>query len=75
MLLSNSTILEIRTLRKELLKIFELREFAKVAEFKDPSLSLVVPDFYVNTVFSFLILTFVRQLLNLFFMREMSQSL
>ncbi|GES67478.1 hypothetical protein SCEPF1_0005004900 [Saccharomyces cerevisiae] len=51
MLLSKSTILEIRTLRKELLKIFELREFAKVAEFKDPSLSLVVPDFLCEYCF------------------------
>lgn len=51
MLLSQSTTLEIRTLRKELLKIFEIREFAKVAEFKNPSTSLVVPDFLCEHCF------------------------
>lgn len=45
MMLNKSTILEVRKLRKELLKIFEIREFAKVSEFKDPSATLVINGF------------------------------
>lgn len=44
MLLSEKTNLEVRTLRKELLNIFEIREFDKVAEFENPSYSLVLPN-------------------------------
>ncbi|CCF58037.1 hypothetical protein KAFR_0D03890 [Kazachstania africana CBS 2517] len=45
MLLSQKTLLEARELRKELLKIFEIREFAKISEFKDPSLSMPINGF------------------------------
>ncbi|SCU95828.1 LAFA_0G02542g1_1 [Lachancea sp. 'fantastica'] len=42
MLLSEEQTLEVRGLRKNLLKIFEVREFDWEAEFKDPSASLKV---------------------------------
>ncbi|KAK5774182.1 hypothetical protein RI543_004469 [Arxiozyma heterogenica] len=45
MLLGTNTTLEVRQLRKDLLKIFEVREFAKVAEFKNPSMSLEINGF------------------------------
>ncbi|CCD25732.1 DNA polymerase epsilon catalytic subunit NDAI_0F04140 [Naumovozyma dairenensis CBS 421] len=45
MLLSKKTTLEVRELRKEVLKIFDIREFAKISEFKDPSTSLVIDGF------------------------------
>ncbi|AET37355.1 DNA polymerase epsilon catalytic subunit Ecym_1099 [Eremothecium cymbalariae DBVPG len=42
LLLSKDHTLEVRALRKELLKVFEIREFDIIAEFKNPSASLVV---------------------------------
>ncbi|CCE62107.1 hypothetical protein TPHA_0B04380 [Tetrapisispora phaffii CBS 4417] len=45
MLLSTKTTLEVRELRKELLKIFEIREFEKKSEFQNPSSSLVINCF------------------------------
>lgn len=45
MLLSTNTTLEVRQLRKDLLKIFEVREFAKIADFKNPSMSLEIDGF------------------------------
>lgn len=42
LLLSKSTTLEVRQLRKEVLKFLEIREFAKEAEFQNPSDSLVI---------------------------------
>ena len=45
MLLGSSTLLEVRQLRKDLLKIFEIREFAKVADFKNPNMSLEINGF------------------------------
>ena len=45
MLLSEKTTLEVRALRKELLKIFEVREFDKTSEFNNPSSILVVNGF------------------------------
>lgn len=44
-LLSTNQLLEGRALRKELLKVFEMREFDKLSEFKDPSKSLIIPNF------------------------------
>ena len=43
--LSSNHLLEGRALRKELLKTFEIREFDRLAEFKDPSTSFVIPSF------------------------------
>lgn len=45
MLLCRKQTLEVRALRRELLKIFEIREFDWESEFKDPSASLVVNNF------------------------------
>lgn len=45
MMLSSKTILEVRQLRKDLLKIFEIREFAKLAEFNPPTRNLVINGF------------------------------
>ena len=45
LLLSPVHVLEGRALRKELLKIFEMREFDRIAEFKDPSTSFIIPSF------------------------------
>ncbi|KAL3235791.1 DNA polymerase epsilon catalytic subunit [Nakaseomyces bracarensis] len=42
LLLCKNTTLEVRSLRKEVLKILEIREFAKEAEFKNPADSLIV---------------------------------
>ncbi|SCW03082.1 LAFE_0G02542g1_1 [Lachancea fermentati] len=42
MMLSKKRTLEVRTLRKQLLKIFEIGEFDWESEFRDPSSSLVV---------------------------------
>ncbi|KAM3161469.1 DNA polymerase epsilon catalytic subunit [Lachancea thermotolerans] len=44
MMLSKTQTLEVRSLRKELLKIFEVREFDWESEFKDPSYSLKVSN-------------------------------
>ena len=43
--LSSNHLLEGRAVRKELLKTFEIREFDRLAEFKDPSTSFVIPSF------------------------------
>lgn len=51
MLLSKSNILEVRELRKELLKIFEVREFDSRADFINPSTSLVVGGFLCEFCF------------------------
>lgn len=45
LLLSHDTSLEVRVLRKELLKIFEIREFDSIGIFKNPSTSLVINNF------------------------------
>ena len=45
MLLSKKTTIEVRELRKELLTIFDIKEFAKISEFKDPSSSLDITGF------------------------------
>ncbi|SSD58769.1 probable DNA polymerase epsilon catalytic subunit A [Saccharomycodes ludwigii] len=45
MLLSKKRHLEVRKLRKELLKIFEMREFDSEADFVNPAISLVVNNF------------------------------
>ncbi|SJM88070.1 probable DNA polymerase epsilon catalytic subunit A [Zygosaccharomyces bailii] len=56
MLLSKKTILEVRSLRKNLLKIFELREFDTSSEFKNPSSKLIVSSllceycFFMNSI-------------------------
>ena len=42
MMLCEDTILEVRQLRKDLLSIFEVREFSEEAEFKNPTADLVV---------------------------------
>ena len=42
MMLSTDTIIEVRQLRKDLLHIFEIREFAKEAIFHNPSTSLSI---------------------------------
>ncbi|SCU96753.1 LADA_0H02564g1_1 [Lachancea dasiensis] len=44
MLLATRQTIEVRTLRKDLLKIFEVREFDWKSEFKDPSWSLKVSN-------------------------------
>lgn len=51
MLLSKSNLLEVRELRKELLKVFEVREFDTRAEFINPSTSLVVNGFLCEFCF------------------------
>lgn len=51
MLLSKRTTLEVREMRKELLKIFEIREFDSSSEFKDPSASLVISGFLCEFCF------------------------
>lgn len=56
MLLSKKTILEVRSLRKNLLKIFEVREFDKSSEFENPSSKLVISGllceycFFMNNI-------------------------
>lgn len=45
MLFSQKTVIEVRELRKQLLNIFEIREFDAISEFKDPSTALVVSGF------------------------------
>ncbi|CDO92771.1 unnamed protein product [Kluyveromyces dobzhanskii CBS 2104] len=45
LLLSSNHLIEGRALRKELLKIFEMREFDRLAEFKNPSTSFIIPSF------------------------------
>ncbi|AMD19555.1 HCL596Wp [Eremothecium sinecaudum] len=45
LLLSKERTLEVRTLRKELLAVFELGEFDTIAEFKNPSSSLIINNF------------------------------
>ena len=42
MMLSSDTIIEVRRLRKDLLHIFEIKEFAKEANFNNPSTSLII---------------------------------
>ncbi|CCK70723.1 DNA polymerase epsilon catalytic subunit KNAG_0F00540 [Huiozyma naganishii CBS 8797] len=44
MSLSKITLLEVRALRKELLKLFEIREFAKEAEFSNPCKNLIINE-------------------------------
>lgn len=51
MLLSKPNILEVRELRKELLKVFEIREFDKRAEFQNPSTSLLIHGFLCESCF------------------------
>ncbi|EDO19087.1 hypothetical protein Kpol_2000p54 [Vanderwaltozyma polyspora DSM 70294] len=51
MLLSSKTILEVRELRKELLKIFEVREFDKSGEFQNPSNNLTISGFLCENCF------------------------
>lgn len=45
MMLSKSNILEVRQLRKDLLTIFEMREFSKEATFRNPTTSLTIDGF------------------------------
>lgn len=45
MMLSTKTLLEVRQLRKELLGLFEIREFAKISEFQPLTRSLVINGF------------------------------
>lgn len=51
LLLSRSNLLEVRELRKELLKVFEVREFDTRAEFVNPSTSLIVCGFLCEFCF------------------------
>lgn len=44
LLLSRATQLEVRQLRKDILKIFEIPEFSKKAEFEDPAKSLILDN-------------------------------
>lgn len=56
MLLCKETILEVRSLRKTLLKIFEVREFDRSSEFMDPGSKLVISGllceycFFMNNI-------------------------
>lgn len=60
MSLSKPNILEVRLLRKELLKIFEVREFDKRAEFQNPSTSLLINGFLCESCFYTIDIDFCR---------------
>ncbi|QLL31251.1 hypothetical protein HG536_0B01120 [Torulaspora globosa] len=60
MSLSKANILEVRQLRKELLKIFEVREFDKRAEFRNPSASLLINGFLCESCFYTIDIDFCR---------------
>lgn len=51
MMLSDKTTIEARELRKQILTIFEVREFDTISEFKNPSTSLLINGFQCEHCF------------------------